>query len=96
MVLEATMIALDNSEAMRNGDYAPTRFQAQADAINILCGAKTQVCGRARARARARRSPREIPARTAGARRGDGVQRGGSTADGPNEGTCTPVAPHCL
>ena len=43
MVLEATMIALDNSEAMRNGDYAPTRFQAQADAVNLLCGAKTQV-----------------------------------------------------
>eukprot|EP00235_Prasinoderma_singulare_P004020 CAMPEP_0119175534 /NCGR_PEP_ID=MMETSP1315-20130426/42421_1 /TAXON_ID=676789 /ORGANISM="Prasinoderma singularis, Strain RCC927" /LENGTH=388 /DNA_ID=CAMNT_0007169601 /DNA_START=9 /DNA_END=1175 /DNA_ORIENTATION=+ len=42
MVLEATMIALDNSEAMRNGDYAPTRFQAQADAVNLLCGAKTQ------------------------------------------------------
>ena len=37
------MIALDNSEAMRNGDYAPTRFQAQADAVNLLCGAKTQV-----------------------------------------------------
>ena len=69
MVLEATMIALDNSEAMRNGDYAPTRFQAQADAINILCGAKTQVCGRARARARVdprARSPRARRARGAG------------------------------
>jgi hypothetical protein len=28
---------------MRNGDYAPTRFQAQADAVNLICGAKTQV-----------------------------------------------------
>ncbi|KAM7265057.1 hypothetical protein ACFE04_002740 [Oxalis oulophora] len=42
MVLEATMICIDNSEWMRNGDYSPTRFQAQADAINLICGAKTQ------------------------------------------------------
>ncbi|ONL95878.1 26S proteasome non-ATPase regulatory subunit 4-like protein [Zea mays] len=42
MVLEATMICIDNSEWMRNGDYAPSRFQAQADAVNLICGAKTQ------------------------------------------------------
>ncbi|KAH8510548.1 hypothetical protein H0E87_008195 [Populus deltoides] len=42
MVLEATMICVDNSEWMRNGDYSPSRFQAQADAVNLLCGAKTQ------------------------------------------------------
>ncbi|KAL2622779.1 hypothetical protein R1flu_002984 [Riccia fluitans] len=42
MVLEATMICIDNSEWMRNGDYAPTRFQAMADAVNLICGAKTQ------------------------------------------------------
>ncbi|XP_038974586.1 26S proteasome non-ATPase regulatory subunit 4 homolog [Phoenix dactylifera] len=42
MVLEATMICIDNSEWMRNGDYSPTRFQAQADAVNLICGAKTQ------------------------------------------------------
>ncbi|KAJ6819387.1 26S proteasome non-ATPase regulatory subunit 4-like protein [Iris pallida] len=42
MVLEATMICIDDSEWMRNGDYAPTRFQAQADAVNLICGAKTQ------------------------------------------------------
>ncbi|PRQ21875.1 putative 26S proteasome regulatory complex, non-ATPase subcomplex, subunit s5a [Rosa chinensis] len=42
MVLEATMICVDNSEWMRNGDYSPSRFQAQADAINLICGAKTQ------------------------------------------------------
>ncbi|KAJ3682589.1 hypothetical protein LUZ60_015162 [Juncus effusus] len=41
MVLEATMICLDNSEWMRNGDYTPNRFQAQADAVNLICGAKT-------------------------------------------------------
>ncbi|XP_015889728.2 26S proteasome non-ATPase regulatory subunit 4 homolog [Ziziphus jujuba] len=42
MVLEATMICVDNSEWMRNGDYSPSRFQAQADAVNLICGAKTQ------------------------------------------------------
>lgn len=36
------MICIDNSEWMRNGDYSPTRFQAQADAVNLICGAKTQ------------------------------------------------------
>lgn len=36
------MICIDNSEWMRNGDYSPTRFQAQAEAINLICGAKTQ------------------------------------------------------
>ncbi|KOM28078.1 hypothetical protein LR48_Vigan499s002200, partial [Vigna angularis] len=39
---QATMICIDNSEWMRNGDYAPSRFQAQADAVNLICGAKTQ------------------------------------------------------
>ncbi|KAL9257431.1 26S proteasome non-ATPase regulatory subunit 4-like protein [Drosera capensis] len=42
MVLEATMICVDNSEWMRNGDYSPNRLQAQADAVNLICGAKTQ------------------------------------------------------
>ncbi|KAK2748436.1 hypothetical protein FQN55_004374 [Onygenales sp. PD_40] len=42
MVLEATMIIVDNSESSRNGDYLPTRFQAQADAINLIHSAKTQ------------------------------------------------------
>ncbi|CAM8934681.1 unnamed protein product [Rhodiola kirilowii] len=40
--LQATMICVDNSEWMRNGDYSPTRFQAQADAVSLICGAKTQ------------------------------------------------------
>ncbi|KAK4493434.1 hypothetical protein RD792_011591 [Penstemon davidsonii] len=43
MVLEATMICIDNSEWMRNGDYSPNRFQAQADAVHLICGAKTQL-----------------------------------------------------
>ncbi|KAF7112322.1 hypothetical protein RHSIM_RhsimUnG0240700 [Rhododendron simsii] len=41
-LVQATMICVDNSEWMRNGDYSPTRFQAQADAVNLICGAKTQ------------------------------------------------------
>jgi len=42
MVLEATIVCLDNSDWMRNGDYTPTRLEAQQDAINLICGAKTQ------------------------------------------------------
>jgi len=42
MVLEATMVLVDNSDWMRNGDYTPSRLQAQADAVNLLAGAKTQ------------------------------------------------------
>ncbi|EKM82134.1 hypothetical protein AGABI1DRAFT_112251 [Agaricus bisporus var. burnettii JB137-S8] len=33
MPLEATMMIIDNSEYMRNGDYQPTRFHAQSDAV---------------------------------------------------------------
>jgi hypothetical protein len=36
MPLEAVMIVVDNSESSRNGDYPPTRFDAQADAVNII------------------------------------------------------------
>ncbi len=36
MPLEAVMIAVDNSESSRNGDYTPTRFDAQADAVGII------------------------------------------------------------
>ena len=36
MVLEATIICLDNSDWTRNGDYFPTRFQIQKNAVNIL------------------------------------------------------------
>lgn len=39
--MEATVVCIDNSEWTRNGDYAPTRFQAQADAVNLLAGVKT-------------------------------------------------------
>ncbi|RMD40075.1 hypothetical protein DV735_g5043, partial [Chaetothyriales sp. CBS 134920] len=41
MVLEATMIVLDNSEASRNGDYLPDRFKAQSEALSLIFNAKT-------------------------------------------------------
>ncbi|KAM7537690.1 hypothetical protein Aperf_G00000064127 [Anoplocephala perfoliata] len=40
MSQEAVMIAVDNSDYMRNGDFAPTRLQAQHDAVNFLCHIK--------------------------------------------------------
>ena len=36
------MVCLDNSEWMRNGDYIPTRLDAQQDAANLVSNAKTQ------------------------------------------------------
>ncbi|GHJ88295.1 hypothetical protein NliqN6_4697 [Naganishia liquefaciens] len=41
MPLEACMIIVDNSEYMRNGDYAPTRFGAQNEAVSLIFNAKT-------------------------------------------------------
>ncbi|RYN72472.1 hypothetical protein AA0117_g8583 [Alternaria alternata] len=41
MVLEASMIVVDNSEASRNGDYVPSRWEAQQDAVNMIFSAKT-------------------------------------------------------
>ncbi|KAM0746579.1 hypothetical protein T439DRAFT_329682 [Meredithblackwellia eburnea MCA 4105] len=40
MSLEATMLVLDNSAYSLNGDYAPTRLAAQADAVHILFNSK--------------------------------------------------------
>ena len=37
------MICVDNSEWMRNGDYCPSRFAQQSDAVAIICNAKLQV-----------------------------------------------------
>lgn len=42
MPLEAVMVCIDNSDFTRNGDYIPTRYAAQTDAVNIVCNAKTQ------------------------------------------------------
>jgi len=36
------MILLDNSEFMRNGDYIPSRMEAQSDAANLIVNQKTQ------------------------------------------------------
>ncbi|EXJ88637.1 hypothetical protein A1O1_05568 [Capronia coronata CBS 617.96] len=41
MVLEATMIVVDNSEASRNGDYLPNRFSAQSEVVSLIFNAKT-------------------------------------------------------
>ena len=41
MPLESTMICLDNSEWMRNGDYNPTRLEAQNDAASMICTDRT-------------------------------------------------------
>lgn len=41
MVLEATVVCIDNSAWVLNGDWLPSRLEAQRDAANILCGAKT-------------------------------------------------------
>lgn len=41
MVLEATMVVIDNSEYMRNGDYLTTRYQAQLDTVEVLFRRKT-------------------------------------------------------
>ncbi|RMZ66859.1 26s proteasome regulatory subunit [Pyrenophora seminiperda CCB06] len=35
------MIVVDNSEASRNGDYVPSRWEAQQDAVNMIFSAKT-------------------------------------------------------
>ena len=36
MVLEATILCIDNSDWTRNGDYIPNRFQAQVSAANFI------------------------------------------------------------
>lgn len=36
-LLFVSFSSVDNSEYMRNGDYMPTRLQAQQDAVNTIC-----------------------------------------------------------
>lgn len=36
------MVVVDNSESSRNGDYQPTRFDAQVDAVSVLFQSITQ------------------------------------------------------
>lgn len=42
MVLEAVMVVVDNSESSRNGDYTPTRYEAQSDAVSWIFSTITQ------------------------------------------------------
>lgn len=42
MVLESTIVCVDNSDYMRNGDFIPTRLQAQQDAVHVVCQSKTR------------------------------------------------------
>jgi len=42
MGLQAVMVIVDNSESSRNGDYTPTRFEAQSDAVSLIFSAITQ------------------------------------------------------
>ncbi|KAF2226622.1 putative 26S proteasome non-ATPase regulatory subunit 4 [Elsinoe ampelina] len=42
MGLEATMMIVDNSESSRNGDYVPSRWEAQADCVNLIFQYKSQ------------------------------------------------------
>ncbi|KAH9916780.1 uncharacterized protein B0H18DRAFT_958669 [Fomitopsis serialis] len=48
MPLEATLMIIDNSEYMRNGDYQPSRFDAQADAVNTIFQTKMTLTRRTR------------------------------------------------
>jgi 26S proteasome regulatory subunit N10 len=41
-VLYSLPPSVDNSEYMRNGDYQPSRFEAQSDAVSVIFGTKTQ------------------------------------------------------
>lgn len=40
MVLESTIVCVDNSEYMRNGDFIPNRFRAQHEAVDLVCRTK--------------------------------------------------------
>lgn len=42
MVLESTIVCVDNSEFSRNGDFPPSRFAVQRDSVNMLCSSKVQ------------------------------------------------------
>lgn len=39
--LTTILYSIDNSEYMRNGDYTPSRMDAQQESANVICGAKT-------------------------------------------------------
>lgn len=41
-MLSLRTVSLDNSEWMRNGDYIPSRLDAQQDAAHLICSTKCQ------------------------------------------------------
>lgn len=41
-MLESTMICVDTSEFMRNGDFIPSRLQAQQEAVSLICHSKVR------------------------------------------------------
>ncbi|KAH8592624.1 hypothetical protein B0O99DRAFT_716428, partial [Bisporella sp. PMI_857] len=41
--LEPVMVIMDNSENSRNGDYTPTRYEVQADAVSVIFSTTRQV-----------------------------------------------------
>ena len=42
MILEAVTVIVDNNESSQHGDYAPTRYEAQVDAVSLIFSAFTQ------------------------------------------------------
>lgn len=42
LLINLTLCSLDNSEWMRNGDYIPSRLDAQQDAAHLICNTKRQ------------------------------------------------------
>jgi hypothetical protein len=40
--IKLMFFSVDNSDYMRNGDFVPTRLQAQQDAVNLICHSKTR------------------------------------------------------
>jgi len=41
-LINLDICSVDNSDYMRNGDFVPTRLQAQQDAVNLVCHSKTR------------------------------------------------------
>ena len=40
LLLHNTIVSVDNSDWMRNGDFIPNRLQAQQEAVNVICRMK--------------------------------------------------------
>ncbi|KAG9510149.1 26S proteasome non-ATPase regulatory subunit 4, partial [Fragariocoptes setiger] len=62
MVLESTIVCIDNSEFMRNGDFEPTRLQAQLDAVDLVFHSKLGANAENNVALLTLSSPIEVPA----------------------------------